>query len=72
MNNEGELVRDKQEEVLGFPLSSRKKQYVSCNLEKRFERENSLSPVKMERDDGYLKEKPKNKRSQELSPISLA
>ena len=58
LNIEGELVRDKKEEVLGLPLSSRKDQNVSCNLESRFERDQSLSP------------KPQKKSSREPSPVS--
>ena len=75
MNNEGELERDKQEEVLGVPSSTRKDQFDSCNLVERFEMANSLSSIKMERVDDCLKEnkgRPKKKNSWEPSPASPA
>ena len=54
---EGDLVRERQEDVLYLPSSPRRAPNVSCNLENRLEREKSLSP------------KPKKKRSREPSLV---
>lgn len=74
LSKEEELEREKQEVVEGGPPSSRKEFIISCNLEERFEKDNSLSLVQMGRADDYLKDnkgKPKKKNSQEPLLASL-